>query len=140
MNIRKLANLAINIINKDVPGVWRHYLESTIDEYGVLTPAYEDLAVIIQVQSAPTGDVVLSDYIKQGATARKVYIYGNLESISRPNQHGGDLLIFPEIKGGPNRIWKIVNTEETWPDWCCANVILQSDEYTEPEDGSSDAE
>lgn len=57
---------------------------------------------------------------------RKVYLYGDIVGISRPDGTGGDILKFSQVVGDPAQDWKVVSVEESWSDWCCVIVQLQS--------------
>jgi hypothetical protein len=55
---------------------------------------------------------------------RKVYLYGDWESVVRRDLTGGDLFVFDSgrVVGGT---WLVVTVLEIWPDWCCVAVQLQ---------------
>ena len=58
---------------------------------------------------------------------RAVYVNGAWNGVARSDQDGGDLLVFPEHPGGPNKTWLVVLVAEQWPDWCKLIVTQQTD-------------
>jgi hypothetical protein len=57
---------------------------------------------------------------------RQVYLKGAVASAVREDGTGGDLLQFPEVRGGALRVRLVMLVPEQWPDWCLVVVRLQN--------------
>lgn len=133
MNFHLLVRPVITTVNPDITGTWRESTGSTVDTGGRPTPTYTDHTDVRMQVQAQNGDKLNTPngtYIMQQGVRRNVYVYGNYQGINRPDAKGGDLLIFPEVPGGPNKTWLVLEVLETWPDWCKVDVILQTDTTT----------
>lgn len=133
MNFHLLVRPVITTVNPDISGTWRESTGVTIDSGGRPTPTYTDhTGVRMQIQAQTGKDLQhpAGSYISQQGVLRSVYVYGNYQGVARPDDKGGDLLIFPEVPGGANKTWLVVSVFETWPDWCKVGVVLQTDTTT----------
>lgn len=133
MNFHLLVRPVITTVNPDISGTWRESTGVTIDSGGRSTPTYTDhTGVRMQVQAQTGKDLQhpAGSYISQQGVLRSVYVYGNYQGVARPDDKGGDLLIFPEVPGGANKTWLVTTCYETWPDWCKVGVVLQTDTTT----------
>ena len=130
MNMHGVVRSVITTINPDQTITWRQSTGYSTSADGRPVPAYNDVTVRAQVQAQSSQTLKHTDFISQQGTYRSVYLYGDVEAINRPNAIGGDLLVFPEVPGGPNMTWLVVEVFETWPDWCKVSVVLQTDVTT----------
>lgn len=131
MNFHALVRPLITAVNPDITGTWRESTGRTVDTGGRPTPTYTDhTGVRMQVQALTGRDLKHANFISQQGVRRSVYVYGNYQGVARPDSKGGDLLIFPEVPGGANKTWLVVEVFETWPDWCKVGVVLQTDTTT----------
>lgn len=128
--MHNVVRSVVTTINPDITITWRQSTGYTTSADGRPLPAYNDVTVRAQVQAQSSQRLKHADYISQQGVHRDVYMYGDVEAINRPNAIGGDLLIFPEVPGGPNMTWLVVEVFETWPDWCKVSVTLQVDVTT----------
>lgn len=119
---------AITSVNSDITALLRRSTGYTTGANGKQVPVYAaDVSGRAQVQALSSTELKhLSDLNIQGV-ARKVYLYGDWGGPVRTDATGGDLLLFPRVRGGANSVWKIVTTFETWSDsgWCAVGVVLQ---------------
>lgn len=132
MNLHAIVRGAINTVNPDYVGTWRKSNGFTQDPTGRPIPAYIDTAgVSMQSQALSGKDLLHEAFQSMQGIKRAVYLFGNVTGVVRPDAQGGDLLLFPEVRGGPNRTWLVVQVLETWgPDttgWCRVGVVLQTD-------------
>lgn len=130
MNMHNLVRSVVQVVNPDILGTWRESNGYTVDSGGRQTPTYIDhTAVRMQVQAQTGQDLKhpSNTYIGQQGVKRSVYVYGNYQAINRPDVKGGDLLVFPEVPGGPARTWLTQVVFETWDTWCKVGVVLQMD-------------
>ena len=133
INIRRIANSAIQIINTDIWVEWRKSLGSIPREDGLPIPQYaEPKQIRANVQALAGSDIIHENDLNQTSIMRKVYLWSNFDAgekltVGTPNQVGGDLLIFPQVPKGLNCVWLITQINEQWKKWACVNVVLQND-------------
>ena len=133
INLRRIANSAIQIINTDIWVEWRKSLGAIPREDGLLIPQYaEPKQIRANVQALAGSDIIHENDLNQTSTMRKVYLWSNFDAgekltVGTPNQVGGDLLIFPQVPKGLNCVWLITQINEQWKKWACVNVVLQND-------------
>ncbi len=78
-----------------------------------------------QVQPLTWRDLQQLDGLNTGGERRKIYLYGEADSIVRVQKKGGDLITIPS---GANRgTWLIVTSLEQFPDWVSVAATLQDD-------------
>ena len=133
INLRRIANSAIQIINTDIWVEWRKSLGAIPREDGLPIPQYaEPKQIRANVQALAGSDIMHESDLNQTSTMRKVYLWSNFDAgekltVGTPNQVGGDLLIFPQVPKGLNCVWLITQINEQWNKWACVNVVLQND-------------
>lgn len=126
MNLHGIVRGAITSVNSDVLGTWRRSSGYTVLPTGRQVPVYDDFTTVpIQVQALSSRDIRHANYLGVQGVRRAVYMYGNIQAINRPDNKGGDLLVFPEVPGGTPKVWLVACVFETWPDWCRVGVSLQ---------------
>jgi hypothetical protein len=130
LNLHGIVRGAINSVNPDIAGVYLASTGSTTDASGKRVPTYADpVDVQLQVQALTWRDLQHRDMQNIQGVARAVYMFGNTQGVVRPDVKGGDLLQFPQVRGGANAEWLVVGVLETWtPDvagWCKLGVVLQ---------------
>lgn len=135
LNLHAIVRGAINSVNPDMLGTWRQSSGVTIATGGTATPTYvthED--VPMQVQALSGNDLKHANFLSMQGVKRSVYMFSDAQGVNRPNAEGGDLLVFPETRGGDRRVWLVVQVFETWnPDglgFCKVGVVLQPDEVS----------
>lgn len=127
MNLHGIASGAVGAVN---PPIAAQILAST--GYGKAAdfsqvPTYAAPAdVQVQVQALQYDDIAQLDGLNIQGERRAVYLNGNWDGAIRADQKGGDLLKFPDRKGGPIRTWLVVFVFESWPDWTKVAVTLQN--------------
>ena len=128
MNLRGIVRGAISAVNPDQQIGWRKYLTYATNDTGLSTPSYSALqSVCAQVQPLSTDRLAHLEQLNIQGVLRQVYLRGAVASAVRVDGTGGDLLQFPEVCGGPMRVWLVVLVDEQWPDWCSVTVRLQND-------------
>lgn len=129
LNLHNIIRGAIDALNPVFTGVWRRSTGSTTAADGSRTPTYADATVTMRVQALSGKDLRHESFLNMQGVKRSVYLYGNVQGVVRPDVKGGDILQFPENRGGANRDWLAVIVLETWtPDasgWCKVGVVLQ---------------
>ena len=133
INLRRIANSAIQIINTDIWVEWRKSLGAIPREDGLPIPQYaEPKQIRANVQALAGSDIMHESDLNQTSTMRKVYLWSNFDAgekltVGTPNQVGGDLLIFPQVPKGLNCVWLITQINEQWKKWAWVDVVLQKD-------------
>lgn len=132
MNLHSIVRSAIGTVNREYLGIWMKSNGFTQNPDGTPVPAYTtNTGVPMQVQALSGRDLIHTDFISQQGVKRTVYLFGNVTGVVRPDAQGGDLLLFPEVRGGANRTWLVTHVLETWtpdvPGWCRVGVVLQTD-------------
>lgn len=126
MNLRNIANGTTRSINPNIKATLKRSAGYDTDSAGKRTPKLDTFTGDIQVQAMSTGDLRQAEYLNLQGVLRAVYINGNWAGVVRGDQKGGDLLQFPEVKGGAIKDWLVVNVAEAWPDWTKVIVCLQT--------------
>jgi hypothetical protein len=127
MDLRRIVRGPIGAVNPDVPVGWLKYLAATApDNSGKSSPTYAPLQTPMgQVQPLSTGQLMHMDQLNIQGVLRSVYLKGAVATAVREDGTGGDLLQFPEVPGGPQHTWLVVEAPEQWPDWCRVIARLQ---------------
>ncbi|MFK2876893.1 hypothetical protein [Rhodanobacter hydrolyticus] len=127
MQLRALVNGYTQVVNQNLQAVpWLQSTGYTTDSNGRRTPMTVTNTGSAQVQAVAGALLRHIDALNITGVLRSVYWYGNLQSVVRTDQQGGDILQFPEIPGGPVRNWLVTTVIETWPDWAHVIVTLQT--------------
>lgn len=120
MDIRAIANAAIQVVNPDITVT---VLRSDGYAIGVgrkQEPSYEDpVEGPAQLQALDNDDLKQLDGLNIQGTIRAIYLRGSLAGVIRPDSKGGDLVLF----GG--QTWLVFKVLETWPLWTKAAIVLQ---------------
>jgi len=126
MNLHAVTRGTITSVNADQIGIWRKSTGNSVTPGGRVIPLYDDVTPVpIQVQALSGRDLRHVNYLGVQGVRRSVYMYGNVQGINRPNNQGGDLLVFAEVPGDTSKTWLVAIVFETWPDWCRVGVSLQ---------------
>jgi len=136
MNLHGIVRGAIGTVNPDIPGVFRSNQGYATSAAGARAPNYTDTDVMLQVQALTAKELQHPDMLNVQGVKRGVYMFGNPQGVVRPDVKGGDLLQFPQVKGGPIYTWLVCAVLETWtPDtagWGKVGVSLQMDTPVTP--------
>lgn len=130
INLHAAVRGAIQSVNPDTDIVFRASTGFTVADDGVQTPTYAaNVDVRGQVQPLGRKDLEHRDMANVQGVTRAVYLFGNAQGVVRVDAKGGDLLLFPQNRGGANQTWLVCAVLETWnPDaagWCKVGVVLQ---------------
>ena len=129
MNLHGIVAGAVGAVNPFIVAtIYESDGYTTNDAYKQV-PAYKDpVDVKVQVQALEWKDLQQLDAMNVQGERRAVYIYGSeWNGISRIDERGGDLLVFPERPGTAPRTWLVAVVLEKWPDWVKVAVVLQVD-------------
>ena len=132
MNLHAAVRGQVTIVNPDTVGTWRRSNGATTALDGSRTPVFVDVPnTLFQIQALTGKDLKHLERLNIQDVERAVYMYGNAQGAVRVDAKGGDLLLFPQVRGGAAFTWLVVAVLETWtPDvsgWCKLGVKLQVD-------------
>lgn len=132
LNLHAAVRGAITSVNPDRAIIWRQSTGATSNAAYKRTPTYAaDQTVQAQIQALSGKDLQHPEMLNQQGVTRKVYLFGSVQGIVRPDAKGGDLLLFSQVLGGAVQTWLVVAVLETWtpdvPGWCSVGVVLQAD-------------
>lgn len=126
MNLHATVRGAITQVNADIDATWKRSNGTYVtDDDGKRTPGYDIIPVKIQAQAASGRDIERLNNLGWQGVFRNVYDYGNKQGIVRADGKGGDILMFPQVPGGPVQSWKVTTVSETWDTWSSVFVVLQ---------------
>lgn len=77
-----------------------------------------------QVQPMSFGELRQMEGLNLGGVRNKVYLFGIVDAVVRPERKGGDLLTIASAPWAGNYLMPVVF--ETWPGWCSAAIQLQN--------------
>ena len=126
MNLRGIANGLTRAVNPNTYVTWVQSTGYTIDATGTQIPTTTSKTIDAQIQGTTPSDLRHMDGLNIQGVMRSVFMYGSAMGAVRADQKGGDILQFPESRGGLVQNWMVVQVIETWPDWCHVIVTLQS--------------
>lgn len=127
MNLHGAVRGVISAINPDIAVTHLRNTSYTTSASGKQVPVYSAVpGVRAQVQACTDKDIQRMASMSIQGVLRTVYMYGSTIGIVRGDGKGGDILKFPQVPGATVEDWKVVSVKETWPDWSCVIVQLQS--------------
>lgn len=125
MNIRGMANQAIQVVNPNIPAIWLQANGYTTNSAGIQTPVQISNSILVQVQGVDGTDLKHIDALNIQGVFRSVVMYGNPQGAVRIDARGGDILQFPETPSATVQNWKVIRVNETWDIWARVLVTLQ---------------
>lgn len=107
-----------------VPGAQGDYV---VSQSQTVTDEVMQTALVLQAQVQPVTwrDIQQMEGLNLGGVRWKAFLYGQVDSLVRPEKKGGDLLTIP----AGNRhagTWLIAQVLEQWPGWVSAAITLQN--------------
>lgn len=121
IDVRAIANAAIQNINSDVQVTIRKNTGYTIGAGRRQVPTYNDITGIAQVQALDNRDLIKLEGLKLQGNIRALYLKGNLHGIIRADSLGNDMVIYQ------NKVWLAVKVLETWATWTKVAILEQVD-------------
>jgi len=128
MNLRAIANGAIQAINPNIPVTVLQPNGYTVDPATRRqVPAFTETPGFGQVQALDGDDLRQINGLNIQGTIRAVYLYGSVAGVIRPDQQPNAVLRFTSDEGGVirPRDWGVFKVLETWPTWCKVAVVYQ---------------
>lgn len=130
MNLHGIVRGVIPSVNPDTDIVWKQSIAPAVTGAFKQVPQYAtDQPVKGNVQALTGKDLRHASLQNIQGVVRGVYLFGNVQGVVRPDAKGGDLLVFPQMRGGTPQTWLVVAVLETWGvdggGWCKVAVNLQ---------------
>jgi len=120
MNLRDLANGAIQTVNENIPVNVIRSLGYTTGAGRKQVPTYApSVSGFGQLQALDSVDLKQLEGLNIQGEIKAIYLYGIVAGALRPDGTGGDLI---EIAG---RTWLVVKVLEGWANWSKAAIVLQ---------------
>ncbi|MBN6824636.1 hypothetical protein JRF84_34305 [Methylobacterium organophilum] len=95
LNLRNIANGAIQGLNPNVIATVRRAAGYTTDASGKRTPSFTEIVVPVQIQPITTGDMQKLDNLNIQGVHRAIYVSAEVEAMIRVDKKGGDQIVFP---------------------------------------------
>lgn len=124
MNLREIANSAIQVINPDQSITWKRSTGWQIVNYQQV-PTYEEIECLGNVQALSDEQLRHVNDLNISGVMRSVYLSKNAMGVSFRQIRGGDILTFREFEDVEPTEWKVVNSAETWDNWCHVICVQQ---------------
>jgi hypothetical protein len=86
-------------------------------------PTYSTTTMLGQVQALTSAELAQVDGLNLQGEKLAIYVNGNLEGVSRPDNAGGDLITLPDAS-----VWLVVLVDENWArtsGWTRAVIVRQ---------------
>lgn len=125
MNLRNIANSAIQVVNPDQTIVWQRSTGYEISASGKATPSYEEIECQGNVQALSDKQLRHMNELNISGVMRSVYLSNNAMGVSFRQIRGGDILTLREFEDIEWTDWKVVHSAETWDNWAHVIVVQQ---------------
>ena len=119
IDVRKLANNAIQTVNKDNIITIRKSTGYTIGEGRKQIPTYSDYRGNAQIQALDNKAMQKVNALNMQGAARALYLTGELHGIIRDDEIGNDLVLWN------GKTWLVALVLETWETWSKVAIIQQ---------------
>lgn len=121
MNLHGIVRGVITAVNPDRKAILRLSSGYSIAADGTQVPAYDpDVPVQAQMQDLSQKDIQHLEALNVQGSQKVIYLYGELQGLSRPGKLGGDLVVMED------GTWLVTAVMEQWPDWCKVSVTMQN--------------
>lgn len=117
INVRGLANMAIQTVNPNMPAVLRVNMGYQVAPGGVQTPVFDEFDVTIQAQSLSSQEKFNLDLINKQGEFISVYVAGAVHAIRRIEKQGSSELIFRPYGEETDATWRVDQVMESYPQW-----------------------
>lgn len=117
INVRAIANSAIQSVNKDIQAVLLANEGYIIDEAGAQIPSYTEHEITVQLQSLSTQDLEHLGVINQQGQFIYGYAKGQISALRRAKQKGADKMTFISYGETEESEWLVTKVIESYPLW-----------------------
>ena len=118
MDLNSVVSPIVSAVNSPSIVGWQRSTGNTTAASGTRAPVYApSVNITVQIQGMSEKEIAHLNALNIGGVLRKVYAEGEVASLIRASQKGGDLLTFNGFT------WLVVHVMEQWADWC--SVVAQ---------------
>lgn len=117
INVRSLANIAIQVVNKNIPAVLMANEGYQTDDAGVNTAKFVNYDILVQLQSLSTQDLEHLGVINQQGQFIYGYARGQISALRRPKEKGADKMMFKAYGEDEKSEWLVTQVIESYPTW-----------------------
>jgi hypothetical protein len=124
VNLHQRVSGIISRVNPMLNVTVRHATGVTQNADFTRVPTYSTTSMLGQVQALSSADLAQLDGLNLQGEKLAIYVNGNLEGVSRPDNAGGDLVTLPD---GSN--WLVMTMLENWArmdGWTKAAIVRQA--------------
>lgn len=128
MNLRGIANNAIQGINPNIPVVVRLPAGYAIDPLTrKQVPAYTNTPAQGQLQALDGDDLKQIAGLNIQGSIRAMYLYGSVAGVIRPDGSSQSHVVFTSNEAGvtKSREWGVFKVLESWQTWCKVAIVYQ---------------
>jgi hypothetical protein len=123
VNLHQRVSGVIGRVNPPLTVTVRHATGVTKNADFTRTPTYSTTTMLGQVQALTAAELAQVDGLNIQGEKLAIYVNGNLEGVSRPDNAGGDLVTLPD-----GSVWLVVLVDEGWnrtAGWTRAAIVRQ---------------
>lgn len=123
MNLHQRVSGIVARINPMQSITVRHSTGFTQNADYTRTPTYSTTTMLGQVQALTSAELAQVDGLNIQGEKLAIYVNGNLEGVSRPDNAGGDLVTLPD-----GSVWLVTLVDENWArtsGWTRAVIVRQ---------------
>jgi hypothetical protein len=125
MNLHGIVSGVISAVNPMIPVTVQVSLPPTLNAARKPIAQYGYPQIVpAQIQPLTWRDIQQLDGINLGGVRWKVYLYGQVDGLVRPERKGGDLIII--AAGRHQGTWLVAQVLEQWPDFVLAAITQQN--------------
>lgn len=128
MNIRGIANMAIQAVNPNIPVVVKLPNGFAVDPVSRRqVPVYTSTNAVGQLQALDGDDLKQISALNIQGTIRAMYLYGSVAGVIRPDGSSQSHVVFTSNEAGviKSREWGVFKVLESWQDWCKVAIVYQ---------------
>lgn len=123
MNLHQRVSGIISRVNPMLTVTVRHATGVTQNADFTRVPTYSTTTMLGQVQALTSAELAQVDGLNIQGEKLAIYVNGNLEGVSRPDNAGGDLVTLPD-----GSVWLVTIMLENWnrmDGWTKAAIVRQ---------------
>ena len=123
MNLHQRVSGIIARVNPMQTVTVRHSTGSTQNADFTRVPTYSTTTMLAQIQALTAAELSQVDGLNLQGEMLAIYVNGNLEGVSRPDNAGGDLVTLSD-----SSVWLVVKIDEDWnrmAGWTRAFMVRQ---------------
>lgn len=117
INVRALANMAIQNVNPNCTVTLQVNTGYTVNEYGEQVPSFIEEEIEVQVQSLSSQEKFNLDLVNKQGEFVSIYAFGAIDGIRRWLGKGSSKFIFPAYGESDAAEWQVNQVMESYATW-----------------------